>query len=220
MRPPMREPRFWLGVALAEHCRRCVEGGFVQLGHGHAAPVGALAPGDGIALYAPREGMREGASVQAFVAVGLVADGEPYAADMGEGFVPARRDVAWDRATHPAPIRSLLDWLSFAAGRPDWGMVLLGILRGHDHRLRVDCGGHGLPSHRGPIAALTGSARALDQQRQSRQPAKMQGRLMEAGLDREKITKGARLGAPWRPNGQEAGLLDRQGSDGCWASDP
>ena len=64
MRPPMRETRFWIGVASAEHCCRGVEGGFVQLGHGRAAPVQALAPGDGIALYAPREGMRDGAPVQ------------------------------------------------------------------------------------------------------------------------------------------------------------
>lgn len=116
--------RFWVGVVSAEHCRRGVEGGFVQLGHGKAAPVRRLNPGDGLLLYAPREGMREGEAVQAFVAIGTVGRGEPYAADMGGGFVPARRDVDWDRLARPAPIRPLLDRLSFTRGKPNWGMVL------------------------------------------------------------------------------------------------
>lgn len=118
------ERRFRVGVASAEPCRGAVEGGFVQLGHGRSAPVRRFGPGDGSVLDAPREGMREGGAVQAFVAVGTVSEGEPYASDMGAGFVPTRRDARWDRAAGPAPIRPLLDRLSFTHGRPDWGMAL------------------------------------------------------------------------------------------------
>jgi hypothetical protein len=120
----MSEPRFWIGVASAEHCRRGVAGGFVQLGHGKSAPIRALSPGDGIVLYAPREGMREGPVVRAFVGVGIVEDGEPYSADMGGGFVPTRRAVRWDRRAADALIQPLLGQLSFSEDRPNWGLVL------------------------------------------------------------------------------------------------
>lgn len=53
-------------------------------------------------------------------AIGAVKDGEPYQADMGKGFKPYRRDVAWAEAKE-APIAPLLDKLEFTAGKPNWG---------------------------------------------------------------------------------------------------
>ena len=119
----MAEPRAWIGVASAEHVARGVEGGFCQLSHGKAGPVRRLRPGDGIAYYAPRERMGEGAPVRAFVAIGTVAEGEPYEGAMGDG-VALRRDVLWWPAAATAPIAPLLDRLSFTRGRANWGMAL------------------------------------------------------------------------------------------------
>jgi len=42
--------------------------------------------------------MDEGEPVQAFTAIGRIKPGEPYAGDMGGGFHPVRRDVAFLKA--------------------------------------------------------------------------------------------------------------------------
>jgi EVE domain len=112
--------RYWIGVASRDHVMKGVAGGFCQLGHGKAAPVKRLSPGDWIVYYAPREKMGEGEPVQAFVAIGKIKPGEPYEGDMGGGFHPTRRDVAFLKSKD-APIRPLLDVLSFTKGRTSWG---------------------------------------------------------------------------------------------------
>jgi hypothetical protein len=112
--------RYWIGVASRDHVMKGVAGGFCQLSHGKAGPVKRLSPGDWIAYYAPREKMGEGEPVQAFVAIGKIRPGEPYEGDMGGGFHPLRRDVAFLKAKD-APIHPLLDTLSFTRGRASWG---------------------------------------------------------------------------------------------------
>jgi hypothetical protein len=49
--------------------------------------------GDRIIYYSPRERMRDGEPVQAFTAIGEIAEGEPEPFGMGGGFVPFRRAV-------------------------------------------------------------------------------------------------------------------------------
>src|SRR5262245_6690412 len=110
----------WIAVASAEHVRRGVAGGFMQVCHGKAGPLKRIEPGDGVACYSPSDSFGGKDRLQAFTAIGRVRAGEPYLFDMGNGFRPFRRDVAWERAT-PAPIHPLLDALEFTAGRPNWG---------------------------------------------------------------------------------------------------
>ncbi|MCB1394808.1 MAG: EVE domain-containing protein [Rhodobacter sp.] len=110
--------RAWIAVASADHVRVGVAGGFMQVCHGKAVPLRRLSPGDRVAYYSPREEMRGGAPVQAFTALGTVREGAPYQVTMAPGFQPFRRDVHWTQA-HPAPIRPLLEHLSF--GGPNWG---------------------------------------------------------------------------------------------------
>ena len=93
--------RYWIGVASRDHVMRGVAGGFCQLGHGKAAPVKRLKPGDGIVYYSPRAEFGEGEPVQAFTAIGEIAAGEAYAD--GGGFEPARRDVLWHGEARHAP---------------------------------------------------------------------------------------------------------------------
>ena len=112
--------RYWIGVASRDHVMQGVAGGFCQLGHGKAAPVKRLAPGDWIAYYSPRSKLEGGEPVQAFTAIGRIEAGEAYEADMGGGFHAIRRDVAYRKAAE-APIRPLLDRLSFTSGRQSWG---------------------------------------------------------------------------------------------------
>src|SRR5438105_3809844 len=113
--------RYWIGLASRDHVLRGVAGGFCQLGHGKAAPIKRLAPGDWIAYYSPRTAFEGGEPVQAFTAIGRIKPGEPYAGDTGDGFRPVRRDVAFLGHATEAPIRPLIDRLGFTRGKPSWG---------------------------------------------------------------------------------------------------
>lgn len=110
----------WVGVASLNHVKAGVAGGFCQLGHGKHAPVARLSPGDRIIYYSPKTEMGAGKAVQAFTAIGEVLSGEVYEGNMRGNFMPARRDVRFYDATD-APIRPLLERLSFIQGRTSRG---------------------------------------------------------------------------------------------------
>lgn len=74
----------WVGVASREHVAAAVEDGFCQLNHGKEALLKRIRPGDRIVYYPPRERMRAGAVVQAFVALGTILPREPYRGGMFE----------------------------------------------------------------------------------------------------------------------------------------
>lgn len=112
--------RYWIGVASHEHVRKAVSGGFCQFSHGSGAAVRRVQPGDGVAYYSPRSQMRSGHPVQAFTAIGIVCAGEPEQASDGGSFRPIRRKVDYARAKE-APIKPLLDQLSFTRERTHWG---------------------------------------------------------------------------------------------------
>ncbi|MCB1465099.1 MAG: EVE domain-containing protein [Nitratireductor sp.] len=114
--------KYWIGVASRDHVKAGEDGGFCQLGHGKHAPVKRLAPGDGIVYYAPRERLGEGDPVQAFVTIGRIRAGEAYRATQNECFHPWRRDVDYLEASE-APIRPLLNELSFIGDQSHWGYV-------------------------------------------------------------------------------------------------
>jgi hypothetical protein len=115
--------RNWIAVASAEHVRRGRREGFMQVCHGKRAPLQRVQPGDVVAYYSPTEQFRGRDRLQAFTALGVVRPGVPYVADMGGGFHPFRRDVAWFDARE-APILPLLEQLDFSKGRRNWGYPL------------------------------------------------------------------------------------------------
>ena len=127
----------WIAVASAEHVRRGRAAGFMQVNHGKAAPLRRIKPGDGVVYYSPTTILREKDGLQAFTAIGTVREGEPYQGEMGGGFTPFRRDVAWSNGAE-APIKPLLDALEFTTGKANWGYQLrfgLFAVSGHDFRL-------------------------------------------------------------------------------------
>lgn len=116
------EARAWIAVASAEHVRIGRAHGFMQVNHGKAGPLRRIIPGDGVIYYSPTTRLRGGDRLQAFTAIGTVAPGAPYQAEMGGGFRPWRRDVLWS-ASADAPIAPLLDRLAFARDG-NWGYRL------------------------------------------------------------------------------------------------
>jgi hypothetical protein len=117
---PSSMPRNWIAVASAEHVALGRSQGFMQVCHGKGAPLRRLRPGDRMAYYSPTVRMGRGPALQAFTAIGCVGDDPPHQHDMGGGFVPWRRAVAYVDSTHAA-IRPLLDQLSFTRGQAAWG---------------------------------------------------------------------------------------------------
>ncbi|MGX5846091.1 EVE domain-containing protein [Mesorhizobium sp. PL10] len=113
----------WIAVASAQHVRRGRADGFMQVNHGRAAPLRRIKPGDGVVYYSSSTVLGEKDGLQAFTAIGTVRDGEPYQGEMGGGFAPFRRDVAWSNGAE-APVKPLLDKLDFTKGKLNWGYQL------------------------------------------------------------------------------------------------
>jgi len=119
----------WIAVACAEHVRRGMALGIMQVSHGKAGPLCRLAPGDRVAYYSPSETLGGGDRLQSFTAIGVVLGGEIYQADMGGGFRPFQRAVRYLKA-RPVPIRPLLERPGFALAGKGWGARLrFGLLR-------------------------------------------------------------------------------------------
>ena len=130
----------WIAVACAAHARRgCAvpEQGYMQVCHGKCAPPQRIAPGDRVAYYSPTVTMGGKDKLQCFVSIGMVQAGAPYAFDMGGGFVPFRRDVAFVRANE-ASILPLLDALEFVEDRSRWGYKFrFGLFKVSDHDMAL-----------------------------------------------------------------------------------
>jgi len=112
--------QFWIGVVSREHVRLGINGGFIQLGHGKKAPVQRLRAGDALVMYSPRTAYPDGAPLQAFTAIGVVSTGKVYQVQMTEDFKPYRVDVRFLKAKE-APIKPLIDGLSFIKSKTHWG---------------------------------------------------------------------------------------------------
>jgi hypothetical protein len=112
----------WVAVASADHVARGRQGGFMQVNHGKSGPLSRVKPRDTVFYYSPSTQMGGGEKLQAFTAVGVVRDEEPYTFDMGNGFIPTRRNVDWFVARQ-TPIRPLLERLELTKGKSGWGSV-------------------------------------------------------------------------------------------------
>jgi EVE domain len=114
--------RYWINTVSRDHVRIGLEGGFTQANHGRATGLRRLGRGDLVAFYSPRTSYPDGEALQRFTAAGRVLDDEPYQAEMTPAFHPWRRRLQF-LACEEAPIRDLLDELTFTKGRRQWGFV-------------------------------------------------------------------------------------------------
>jgi EVE domain len=111
----------WLGVVSQAHVRRGVGGGFAQVCHGKAPPLGRMKRGDWLVYYSPSVEMG-GPPLRAFTALGQLEDDQVFSFDMGGGFVPFRRRV---RYLHTDEVRldDVKQKLELCAA-PHWSMAL------------------------------------------------------------------------------------------------
>jgi hypothetical protein len=110
--------------------------GFMQVCHGKAAPLRRIQPHDRVACYSPTLEFRGRDKCQAFTALGIVSDRQPYRGAAQGDFSPCRRDVTW-LETRDAAITPLLDALELSAGRRNWGYQFrFGLFRISEHDMR------------------------------------------------------------------------------------
>jgi len=114
--------KFWVNTISRDHVRAGVEGGFTQAGHGKSQGLRRLSAGDWIVFYSPKTSLQGGEPLQAFTAIGRIADDHLYQGQMANGFVPWRRNVEFLDCVE-TPIRPLIDALSFIQDKQHWGYM-------------------------------------------------------------------------------------------------
>ena len=113
--------RFWVGVVAADHVGHAVETGICAFSKGTKSALVKLGEGDRFAYYSPKTGFMTGDAVHCFTALGTVIDPTPFQTIWdGHEIWAARAAYA---AITPAPVRPLLDHLSFVTNKEKWGMA-------------------------------------------------------------------------------------------------
>lgn len=88
-------PQYWIIVASRDHVQRGLAEGIAQADHGKASTLRRMKAGDRIIYYSPRLEYGKPEKCQCFTAIGTIKDERLYQFDMGNGFVPYRRDVEY-----------------------------------------------------------------------------------------------------------------------------
>lgn len=110
----------WINTVSRDHVELGVRGRFTQANHGKPHMLRRMARGDWIVFYSPRTDYPDGPPLQAFTAIGQIADDEPYL-DPGSGEVDRwRRNVDFLDCAE-TPIRPLLEHLRFIEDKSRWG---------------------------------------------------------------------------------------------------
>lgn len=126
---PGNSRNFWIGVVSKEHVDMGVAGGYTQVNHGKAGPLERMRAGDGFAFYSPRTAYPDGELLQAFTAIGRIRNGTVYQVTASDSFRPFRLDVDYFPA-QTAPVRPLIDALSFIRSKTHWGAAFrFGVVR-------------------------------------------------------------------------------------------
>ena len=125
----------WINTVSRDHVQQGVRGRFTQANHGKPHMLRRMAKGDWIVFYSPRSALSGGEPLQAFTAIGQIADDEPYQVEVTPDFVPWRRNVRFV-AGNETPIRPLIEDLHFIGDKKRWGYKFrFGVFKIDDHDL-------------------------------------------------------------------------------------
>jgi EVE domain-containing protein len=127
----------WINTVSRDHVLQGVRGRFTQANHGKPHMLRRMARGDWIIFYSPKTALEGGEPLQAFTAIGQVADDEPYQVETAPDFLPWRRNVDFLPSTQ-TPIRPLIDQLHFIEDKTRWGYKFrFGVFKIDDHDLEL-----------------------------------------------------------------------------------
>ncbi len=108
----------WLGVVSRSHVQRGVGLGIAQVMHGKRPGLARMKPGDWLVYYSPRTAYPDGEPLQAFTAIGQIADDEIWQADEGDfqpyrrrvDYLPLGREVPLDEVSAQLELTSVANW--------------------------------------------------------------------------------------------------------------
>lgn len=130
--------KFWIGVASKDHVENGIKWGIAQFCHGKKGPSQKLKRGDFVVYYSPKVAFGGKESCQKFTAIGKVLDDKPYEFDMGNGFVPYRRDIQYFEGSNDVDVKQMVDSLPFIKNKSAWGAVFrFGLLEIDHESFRV-----------------------------------------------------------------------------------
>jgi hypothetical protein len=112
--------RYWITVVSKDHLTNGISGAFMQANHGKAGPLKRMSEGDWVIFYSPKQTYKGNEPLQAFTAIGQVADDEVYQHKMSEDFIPYRRNVQFYECAE-TPIVPLINDLDFIPNKASWG---------------------------------------------------------------------------------------------------
>jgi hypothetical protein len=112
--------KYWILVASKNHVLRGIQEHIAQACHGKAYPLKRMSIGDGIIYYSPKLEFEKNIPCQEFTAIGYVSGEETYLHDMGNGFIPYRRNIKYLESS-PTQIRPLIEKLQFIDDKKQWG---------------------------------------------------------------------------------------------------
>ncbi len=139
----MSARNYWIGVVSKEDVDMGMAGGYAQVNRGKAGPLERMRAGDGLAYYSPRTQHPDGEALQAFTAIGRIRNGTVYQA--GDSLRPFRLDVDYFSA-QPAPVRPLIEALSFIRSKAHWGAAFrFGVVRVPEADFALIAGAMGRP---------------------------------------------------------------------------
>ena len=112
--------KYWINVVSRDHVMRGVKGDFTQANHGKPHMLKRLEANDWIIFYSPKTAFEGGESLQAFTAIGQVADEKLYQVEISPDFKPWRRNMNFQKCSE-APIKPLIEELDFITDTTHWG---------------------------------------------------------------------------------------------------
>jgi hypothetical protein len=112
--------RYWIVVVSKDHISRGVADGFMQANHGKQGPLKRMAVDDWVIFYSPKLSYGGNEPLQAFTAIGQVADGKIYQHKMADDFIPYRRKITFYDCKE-VPIAPLIEDLYFIQNKSSWG---------------------------------------------------------------------------------------------------
>ena len=110
----------WVVVVSKDHINRGVQGGFIQSNHGKEAPLRRMTAGDWVICYSSKLTYAGKELLQAFTAIGEVADYEIYRDKANKDFMPYRKTVSYKKC-NDVPIEPLIGELDFIKNKKSWG---------------------------------------------------------------------------------------------------
>ena len=116
----MNKERYWIIVVSKDHIMRGVKGSFMQANHGKPGSLRKLHVNDWVIFYSPKVTYEGDEKLQAFTAIGQVADEKLYQHQMDEQFKPYRRNVNY-YPCKDVPIVPLIGSLDFIRDKQAWG---------------------------------------------------------------------------------------------------